>query len=156
MGKTNQPNFAFKDVVSNTSDISQGYKAGLTALGKYSSKIVVQKNVTVEGSVDIDTTTVALYPRDNRWDYVIGFNGKVIFVEIHSASTSEVDVVLKKLDWLKNWLNSKASELARLRAAEPYYWVQSKNFQILKHTPQYRRAVQKGILPVSKVTLGPG
>jgi hypothetical protein len=156
MGKTNQPNSAFNDAVSKTSDISNGYRIGLTALGKYSSKVVVPNDVSVEGSVDIDTTTVALYPRDNRWDYVIGFNGKVIFVEVHSATTSEVDVVLKKLDWLKNWLNSKAPDLAKLRAAAPYYWVQSKNFQILKHSPQYRKAVSKGILPLSKVTLIPG
>jgi hypothetical protein len=156
MGKISLPNSAFKDVVSNTPDISKGYRAGLTALGKYSSKIVVPINVTVEGSVDIDSTTISLYPRDSRWDYVIGFNGKVIFVEVHSANTGEVDVVLKKLDWLKNWLNSKASELARLRAPKPYFWVQSKNFQILKHSSQYRRAASRGILPVSKVTLNPG
>lgn len=156
MGKTDLPYSAFKDVVSNTPDISKGYKAGLAALGKYSSKVVVPNTVTVEGSVDIDSTTVTLYPRDNRWDYVIGFNGKVIFVEVHSATTGEVDVVLKKLDWLKNWLILKAPDLAKLRAQQPYFWVQSKNFQILKHSPQYRRAVQKGILPVSKVALNPG
>ena len=156
MGKTDLLNSAFKDAVTNTPDISKGYMVGLTALGKYSSKVTVSNTVKVEGSVDIDSTTVALYPRENRWDYVIGFNGKVIFVEVHSATTSEVDAVLKKLDWLKNWLNSKAPDLAKLRAPEPYFWVQSKNFQILKHSPQYRRAVQKGILPVSKVTLNPG
>ncbi len=137
MEKTNLPNSAFKDAVSNTPDISEGFKVGLTALGKNSSKVVVTKTVTVEGSVDIDSTTVTLYPRDNRWDYAIGFNGKVIFVEVHSANTSEVDVVLKKLSWLKAWLNSRAPELAKLRAPEPYFWVQSKNFQILKHSPQY-------------------
>lgn len=156
MGKAKLTNSAFKDAVSKTPDISSGYKAGLTALGKYSSKVIVPNNVKVEGSVDIDTTTVSLYPRANRWDYVIGFNSKVIFVEVHPATTGEVDVVLKKLDWLKNWLSSKAPDLAKLRAPEPYFWIQSKNFQILKHSPQYRRAVQKGILPVSKVTLNPG
>lgn len=156
MGKTDLLNSAFKDAVTNTPDISKGYKVGLTALGKYSSKVTVSNTVKVEGSVDIDSTTVALYPRENRWDYMIGFNGKVIFVEVHSATTSEVDVVLKKLDWLKNWLNSKAPDLVKLRAPEPYFWVQSKNFQILKHSPQYRRAVQKGILPVARVMLNPG
>lgn len=156
MGKAKLTNSAFKEAVSNTPDISKGYKAGLTALGKYSSKVTVPNNVKVEGSVDIDATTVSLYPRANRWDYVIGFNSKVIFVEVHPATTGEVDVVLKKLDWLKNWLNSKAPDLAKLRAPEPYFWIQSKNFQILRHSPQYRRAVQKGILPVSKVTLNPG
>lgn len=156
MGKTNLPNSAFSDAVSNTPDISGGYKVGLTALGKNSSKIVVPKTVKLEGSVDIDSTTVALYPRDNRWDYAIGFNGRSIFVEVHSANTSEVDVVLKKLKWLKEWLNSKAPELVKLRAPEPYFWVQSKNFQILKHTPQFRRAVQMGILPVARVRLNPG
>lgn len=71
MGKTNPPNSAFRDAVSNTPDISKGYKVGLTALGKYSAKVTVPKTVTVEGSVDIDSTTVAIYPRDNRWDYAI-------------------------------------------------------------------------------------
>lgn len=156
MGKTNLPNSSFKDAVTNTPDISKGYKVGLTALGKNSSKVTVPKTVKVEGSVDIDSTTVAIHPQENRWDYAIGFNGKVIFVEVHSAESGEVSVVLKKLQWLKVWLNSKAPELAKLRAPEPYFWVQSKSFQILKHSPQFRRAVQMGILPVSKVTLNPG
>lgn len=156
MKKTKLQKLSFKDAVSNTPDISKGYKAGLTALGKYSSKVVVSNNVTLDGSVDIDTTTVALYPQDNRWDYVIGFNGKVIFVEVHSANSSEVDKVFKKLDWLKNWLNSKAPDLAKLRATAPYYWIQSKSFQIKPHTSQHRRVVSKGIRPVSKVTLNPG
>lgn len=156
MGKTDLPISAFKGAVLNTSGIAKGYMVGLTALGKYSSKIAVPHKITVEGSVDIDSTTSALYPRDSRWDYVIGFNGKVIFVEVHSANTGEVDVVLRKLDWLKSWLTSKAPDLAKLRAEAPYYWVQSKSFQILKHSPQYRRAASRGILPVAKVTLNPG
>lgn len=80
MKKTDPPISAFKGAVLNTSDISTGYRVGLTALGRYSSKIVAPNNITVEGGVDIDSTTSALYPRDNRWDYAIGFNGKVTFI----------------------------------------------------------------------------
>lgn len=98
-------------------------------------------------------TVREIYPSSNRWDYVIGFNKKVVFVEVHSAHSGEVRSVVKKINWLNSWLISDAPDLAKLRADQVYFWIQSKSFQISKHSTQYRQVMLLGIRPVRTVTL---
>jgi hypothetical protein len=144
----------FREVVEITPEISGNYKAGLSALGSYSGKIIVLQKSKLDGSVDIDKSTRTLYPNDSRWDYCFGYKSEIYFIEIHTANTTEVKVVLKKLAWLKNWLVTKAPELNKLKAKNNcFVWIQSNNFSIPKHTPQYRSAISKGILPVKELKL---
>ena len=145
----------FREAVESTPDIANGYKAGLAAMGRYRHRISAKKPSKIEGSVDIDTCTTAKYPNDNRWDYTIAYNGEVFFIEVHSAHTSEVKTVLRKLQWLKDWLNSQAPGLNKLKASSrvPYIWIQSKNVQIPKTAPQYLQAVKAGIFPVRNFEL---
>ena len=143
---------SFKDAVALTSDVSTGYKEGLSALGVYSKKIVIPKDASLEGSLDIDSETIKLYPSENRWDYAIGCDGKVFYIEVHSANTSEVSTVIKKLKWLKSWLSSNAPELVKLTdySISPFYWIQSNGFCIPKHFPQYKVAASNKILPIKE------
>ena len=67
--------------------------------------------------------------------------------------TSEVGVVLKKLQWLKDWLNNKAPNINRLKAQTPYYWIQSNNFAIPKTSPQYKRITQAQLKPIKQLVL---
>jgi hypothetical protein len=107
----------FKEAVETTPEVATGFQSGLTALdSKYKAKISVLDTRLLEGSVDIDLCTTAKYPNDNRWDYAFAYDKKVYFVEVHTANTSEVSVVLKKLQWLKDWLNNKAPNINRLKA----------------------------------------
>jgi len=71
----------------------------------------------------------------------------------HSANTSEVRTVLNKLQWLKDWLNQHATEINKLKAYKPFYWIQSKGFAIPKTSPQYRAAANAGIKPIPKLNL---
>lgn len=68
------------------------------------------------------------YASEPRWDYGLGYQMKgrlaecAIWVEVHPATTSEVRAIVKKLDWLQEWLRSNAGELQKLTAlAEPEY-----------------------------------
>jgi hypothetical protein len=145
---------AFKDAVAATPDIETGYRAGLQALGEHSKRIVVSDTAKLYGSVDIDTCTQTKYPNSARWDYAIAYNDEVFFVEVHSAHTKEVAEVVKKLEWLQGWLRQHAPEIEKLKAKKnPFVWIQSKNFQIPKMTPQYRLAVSKNILPKKTLIL---
>lgn len=149
-----KPVISFRLAVEATSDIEKGYLPGLTALGVYSKRVVVMDTTKLQGSVDIDACTISSYPQDNRWDYAFAYKDEVFFVEVHSAITSEVKTVLKKLQWLKDWLVAQAPEINKLKAkSNPFVWVQSKNFQIPKTSPQYLMAVQKGLLPLKKLEL---
>ncbi len=143
----------FKQAVDETSEIAIGFQDGLKALGKYSSKIIVSNTHDLHGSVDIDESTRLKYPQENRWDYTFAYKGQVYFVEVHSAKSIEVSVVKKKLQWLKNWLHTKAPELQKLQAPKAFHWIQSGNFSILKGSPQFRAAAQIGLIPKSNLTL---
>jgi hypothetical protein len=148
------PENKFKIAVKSTKDIANAYHSGLNALGSYSKKIVVSNKDLLEGSVDIDGCTAAKYPQANRWDYVFSHNADVYFVEVHSAHTSEVSVVIKKYKWLIDWLNQQAPDLKKLiKNKSPFYWIQSKNFKIPKHAPQYRIIINSGLKPIGELVI---
>lgn len=143
----------FKQAVEETEEIKNGYQNGLKALGKYSNKVELGDTKKCEGSVAIDDCTESLYPQENRWDYVLGYKGNAYFVEIHSAHTSEVSVVLKKLQWLKDWLNSKAPEIKKLQAKDKaFIWIQTNGYHI-PTSKQSKIIAKAGLKPVSKLIL---
>jgi hypothetical protein len=143
----------FREAVELTPDITNGYQVGLQAFGQCHNKIHVSDTRLIDGSVDIDACTEKKYPDENRWDYVLSYNRKVYFVEVHPACTSEVNVVLKKLQWLKDWLNRQAPNINKQKAPQPYYWVQSGKNAILKTSSQYRRISQSNLKPISLLRL---
>ena len=144
----------FKQAVEETEEIKNGYQNGLKALGNYSNKVELGDTKKCEGSVAIDDCTESLYPQENRWDYVFSYKGEAYFVEVHSAHTSEVSVVLKKLQWLKDWLNSKAPEIKKLQAKDKaFIWIQTNGNHILSKSSQNRLLAEKGLKPVSKLIL---
>ena len=154
MNKQSQP-LTFKQIVAATGDISKCYQVGLRGLGTHSNKVKLHDTTKCTGSVDLDTGTTAKYPNANRWDYFFCYKGQVYFVEVHGAKSDEVSTVIKKLKWLKEWLNNHATEINKIKAktVTPYYWVQSHGFHIPRNSPQFRQAAQNGILPVAVVNL---
>jgi hypothetical protein len=155
MGKKKIDTNAFKTAVENTPDIANCYQTGLKGLGTHSAKIELSEPSHCTGSVDLDSCTTAKYPQLNRWDYILCYKKEVFFVEVHGAKTDEVGTVLKKLQWLKDWLNSEAPELNKLKATSqtPFVWIQTNGFHILPNSRQYREAIQKGIKPIAKLSL---
>ncbi len=135
----------FKLAVEQTPEIKDCWKQGLQALpGDHSKKIKAKDNSKLCGSVFLDKCLDdQILSPGNRWDYIICYDGKLYFLEIHSAHSGEVDVVRRKVNWLKDWLNSKAPELVKLKAKDPYHWVQSGKFAIPKNAPQFRTVTQE-------------
>ncbi|MFN4313280.1 MAG: hypothetical protein ACK4E0_03230 [Chitinophagaceae bacterium] len=146
----------FKEAVENTQQVNTAYCVGLQALKKVDrAKIELRESGNCEGSLDIDTTVVQQYPQSNRWDYCLSYKGEVFFVEVHSANTGEVSTVIRKLQWLIDWLNQQAPAINSLKATSrhPFYWVQSNGFHILPNSSQYRQVIQHKIRPVAKLVL---
>lgn len=145
----------FKEAVDITTDVRPCFQAGLKSLGTHSKKVRLSDTSKCEGSVDIDTCLTAKYPQSNRWDYCFCYKGEVFFIEVHSAITSEVSTVIKKLQWLKDWLNHEAPEINKLKAKSrtPFYWIQSSNFSIPPTSKQFRSVVQAGIKPIPSLEL---
>lgn len=141
---------AFQVAVEKTPDISSAYCKGLQALSSVeASKIIVTDKRLLDGSVDIDKAVKALYIDDNRWDYAIGYNSKICFIEVHPAITSEVETMKKKLLWLKLWLRSKAPEMNQCPHTSPaYVWIQSGKGAILPGSRQAKSLSLIGLTPV--------
>lgn len=139
--------------------VSASGKGGLTALGNHSNKIECADSRKLTGSIDIDSAlaTDPAYAQANRWDYGFGFKESVnaqseiaVWVEVHTASTSEVSTMIKKRDWLRQYLVDHCETLWNMtvsgsRTVRQFHWIASKDVHILKGSPQARRLAQSGI-----------
>lgn len=143
---------SFKTAVENTFAVQKGYRVGFQAIKNCDRKYYSAKNTKLlDGSVDIDKCTIDLYPDDARWDYAIGYNGKVHFSEVHPASTSNVQEILAKISWLEKWLKESAPHLYKLPVFSPKYsWIATDagvHIEYPKTSKQYRYLVSKGLWP---------
>ncbi|MDX2257094.1 MAG: hypothetical protein NW214_16405 [Pseudanabaenaceae cyanobacterium bins.39] len=154
----NEPKNIFKSAIEATPLLKDAYKEGLQALGNYSKKVTPSDTKKCEGSVDIDfavknveVNSVKPYAQACRWDYAIGYDGKVYFIEVHSAETSQVTQVLRKHTWLKDFLVAQAPELNKLD--KQFYWISSKGNDIVKRSSEARQLAQSGITLVRQLNL---
>lgn len=130
-----------------TPEIREAYRSGLQALRRADAvKIKPGDRYKVDGSVDMDSTLKALYPEANRWDYAIGYNAKVCFVEVHPAYTTEIDTMVRKFRWLMEWLKEKAPRLDAIPRMTPaYVWIQSGKSAILPTARQSKILASIGL-----------
>lgn len=134
---------SFEETIESIPDLSGGYCRGLKAMKADSSKIKPLDIKCLSGSVDIDSCTKSKYPTAARWDYAIGYNEKAYFVEVHPANTSNIKEMVKKVDWLKSWLNENGKALEKIKKTETLYWVPSGKVAIPKTSPQFRYLAKK-------------
>jgi len=70
-----------------------------------------------------------------------------LWIEPHPADTNEVAIFLKKLAWLKDWLQTKATELWKLtqKGSKPYRWLATGGVHIPKNSRQAKQLQAAGI-----------
>lgn len=120
-------------------------RKGLSAIKKSEGKnrVTAKDSRNVLGSVAIDADcNVPPYMNSPRWDYAVGYrrntDSVVHYIEVHSADTTGVSDVEKKLRWLRDFLERDAQEaLSKLKSE--FHWVASSRVRIPKNTPQYRK-----------------
>ena len=143
----NSKKSVFRQAVENTPEIKDGYCSGLKAVkGSERTKITADEPAFIDGSVDIDSCVLALYPDDARWDYAISFKGQVCFLEIHPACDKEIKKMNDKLQWLKRWLKTKAPQIDTLpRYSKPFCWVPSGGTGFLSTSVSRKKIALLGI-----------
>lgn len=151
--KANQADNPFKHAVESTPEISTGFRNGLAALGANSEKVSVDNTRKLNGSVDIDSCTAQLHPNEARWDYALGYENKAYFLEVHPANTSNVQEMINKANWLKQWLCKNAPNLQSIMAENTFYWVPSGKYAIDRRSSQYKKLAQSKILLVPRFKL---
>jgi hypothetical protein len=130
-------------------------RKGLQALGTNSKRVTVAKPRKAVHSIALDESLKAQYPNAPRWDYGIGLQEnkveRIAWVEVHPATSSEVDAVLKKLAWLKTWLAQHADPCHKTPAT--FHWVAT-DAGVYIDTARRRRLNAAGLeMPQSQLRL---
>ena len=142
--------------------VNLAYCPGKQALeNRHRGLVTCTDSRRLTGSIYLDSALAQEpgYTDKPRWDYSLGYkpqNGRehAVWVEVHSATTKEVSAVLKKLQWLRDWLNSEAEQLRLMTDFAKndirFVWIASSSVKILQNSPQARRLSQSGIRGVKK------
>ena len=116
------------------------------------------------GSFDLDAAYAVAQPEAHRWDYGLGFQEQdgmdtAIWIEVHPASTSEVETILLKYQWLLHWLKTEARELAALSrrssGGKSFFWLATASGVNIRPGSLHARRLQNAgfDLPRQKITL---
>ena len=143
----------FEQKVKEHPELTNCYQPGLRAMKGYSLKVKPENPRKLDGSVFIEECLKTAYRDAPLWDYMASYDSKVYFIEVHPASSGNVNEVIKKLDWLKNWLKNKATGFLEMKAnRRPYRWVTTNGVHITKGSRQAKKIANSGISFPEKVT----
>jgi hypothetical protein len=143
--------------------IHAAYQPGKQALqGSHREQVNCADNRRLTGSVNLDAALSRTHAHANRWDYGIGLRygdrEAAVWIEVHPVSTGEVDTILRKLHWLKQWLRTEAPDLHDLTrngsVEKPYVWLATGGINIRPGSREARRLNQEGLdLPRHRLEL---
>ena len=145
-------------VRAERSPVNGAYRIGKQALENGHQRLVICEDPQrLTGSINLDSVLARQsdYANAARWDYGLGYRPaaerreQAVWIEVHSATTGEARAVLRKLQWLQDWLNAGARCLKRMTdRASPgvrFVWIASGRINIPKNSPQARRLSQSAI-----------
>jgi hypothetical protein len=142
----------FQAAVANSNDVRDCYRVGLQAIMEGDrNRLSCRHTRKISGSLHLDAAVAELYPNAARWDYGIGIKkteskDEAIWVEVHPADANQVQKLIDKLTWLKNWLDNRAMDLMSITERDlPYIWVSSGRVSFQQTSPQARRLALAGI-----------
>jgi hypothetical protein len=140
----------FKDAVGKTAHLENAWKEGLQALRRQDKPhIEPQDTRRLRGSADVDSALQTIEPNANRWDFAIAYQHTnltaefIYWVELHTASTSEVEVVIKKANWLLGWLKTQDNPLRYFQ--KKIVWVSSGPTTFSLTAPQKKAMALAGL-----------
>ena len=133
-----------------------GWKEGLFALeddghgNNYTNRIRLTDKTKLDGSFFIEGYFRPKYKgsarQPNYWDYAIGYDSVVYFVEIHPTDkTSRCTEVLEKFNWLESVVLPKFKNNTEINGMS-FFWVSAGNkINFLTDSVSYRKLSQKKV-----------
>lgn len=113
------------DACMQAQGLAAALRNGLQALDANSLRVTMTPGSQAVHSVDLDDALRQRYPNDPRWDYGVqwrrGQSHQIAWVEVHPATSGEVTAFLRKLGWLKAWLQQAAAQCEVLPCS--FHWV---------------------------------
>lgn len=140
----------FRSAVKATPALASALKDGLQALQQIDRGRIECKNPhTLAGSVNVDAALQDSLPETSRWDYGIGVHlhkddDRVIWVEVHPASSHHINDILSKLQWLKSWLKTDSPQLNAM--PREFVWIASGAVAIQPGSPQRKKLAEYGLV----------
>lgn len=148
----------FREAVEDASPpVNDAYRAGIQAMeNRHRPLVECGDSRRLAGSINLDKALAQEPGHANapRWDYGIGYSPergpeRAVWVEVHPATTKEVSAVIRKLQWLRGWLNDDAERLRHMtNVTDPglrFVWIASAGVRIPGNSPQARQLSAKGI-----------
>lgn len=140
----------FKEAVHKTPHLRKEYGPGLQALrAEDRPHVAADDTRKLTGSVDVDKALQKVDPKGNRWDFAIAYQHTnrttevIYWVELHTASDSQVKVVIKKAQWLLNWFSAAGKLLAKFE--RDIVWVSSGPTSFILSAPQRKQMALVGL-----------
>jgi hypothetical protein len=140
----------FQEAAKKTPGLEEAYKAGLQALrAEDKPHFVAADTRCLTGSVDIDSALQKIEPNANRWDFAVAYQHTnraaefIYWVELHTGSDSEVKVVIRKAQWLANWLRNAGKLLADFECS--IIWLSSGATSFTLSAPQRKQMAEVGL-----------
>jgi len=131
-------------------DLKDYYQEGLGALRKEDKPHIRAENPRdIKGSVDVDTAYQKTDPHGNRWDFAIAYQHTnlakevIYWVELHTASDSQISKVIAKTKWLLEWLKNEGNPLATFE--RDIVWVSSGRTRFRPNGMQAKQMAQLGL-----------
>ncbi len=142
----------FKKTVTKNEEIGDCYQKGLKAMGKYSKKVIPKNANNISGSVNLEECLSEPEEGEARWDYMVGYEGEAYFIEVHPADSKNVGEMIKKVQWLKQWLKQNPDIKGLTANKDPFRWVSTNGYNIKGRYE--KRIAENGLtLPKEKTTL---
>ena len=142
----------FRGAVNATEELSGAYCQGIRALPKADRKrLKFTKTRRVTGSVNLEDSLRDHYPDEPIWDYGVGWrmdrrSDCAVWIEVHPASSGHVGGVIKKVKWLKDWLQTNAPALRGItRGTDGYVWIASGRVLLQRSSRQARQLAAAGV-----------
>ncbi len=131
------------------SKLASAIKPGLQGMGQHSARVDGAIRATFADSIDLDEATRPEHPNDNRWDYLLGHSttSNIVAVEVHSAETSQVSVVIEKKERSRAHLRAHLASGAGVAA---WFWVASNAVDLVPFDKVSIRLTQNGIKMVGR------
>jgi hypothetical protein len=141
----------FKEAVEQTQHLEHAWQPGLQALrAEDKPHIELEDARKLRGSADIDAALRRVEPNANRWDFGIAYQHSnrrqefVYWVELHTASDSQVNKVIKKAQWLLKWFKTGGRRLAEFD--KEIIWVSSGATTFTLTAPQRKQMAEAGLI----------
>lgn len=118
---------------------------GSSAIRKDHRALIATKELArIWDSLNFDSATQGLYPEENRWDYFVSVSGceLIVGIEPHSASDSEVSVIIRKKNHAAAVLQDQLAPGARVSR---WYWVASTKIRFGRMERSTRQLNRAGI-----------